>query len=423
MNRFGVIGISHRRATVEEIGLFTRSVKNTESVAHCLGVEECLVLSTCNRVEIYWANPRQSPADEILERFIQSDLGRENGIQELAETAAYALSGEAAVKHLFLALAGLDSLVLGDEQIMGQFRRALQTAQDHGHCRDLLRLLADDALKAAKHVRAATDFSKRPTSLAEVAVVQLRERLRGESEPTVLLLGGGDIVRATAARLKGWKGVQLIFVNRSLAGATSLAELHGGRAMTLQDYQTNPIDFNALVAATSAEQPVLHAADLAGLPQRAQPRLLLDLGVPADLDPSLGDDPRFLRRDVLELGRLAEDGRQEAENLIRNARPLLRERLSVFRERLFGWDLRPLARQLREDVHQRAQAELKRFFAGSLSHLNVEDRAEVQKLVERAAEKTVQVPLVAMRQSAREIPNGEGTLRHLVNEADSEDRS
>jgi glutamyl-tRNA reductase len=420
MDRFGLIGISHRRASVEEIGRFTRGLGDLTEMREALGVDELVCLNTCNRVELYWVSKVRRAADEVLRDFARWLFADDPEARRLACSACYALSGEAVVKHLYSVLSGLDSLVLGDEQIVGQFRRALVAARESRTCGPCLGLLGDEALKASRKVRAVIDFSKRPTSIAEVAAQQLKSFHRACERLRVVLVGSGEMIRTTAARLKGWKDVDLLFVNRTLSSAQALAEVHGGRAQGLADFQAAPADFDALVAATGADEPVVTAAQLAALPAPARPRLLLDLGVPADIEPALGEHPDHERFDVMELGNQAEAGRREAELLVREARPVLRRAIAQLREKLFQKDLGPVAQQLRQSVDARAEAELRRFLDGPLAHLAEEDRVVVEQLAARLAAQTVQVPLSAMRKSLRDLPLGDEVLLNLRLDAESE---
>ena len=420
MERFGLVGISHRRASVEEIGRFTRGLGDLSEMRVALGVDELVCLNTCNRVELYWVSKGRRAADEVLRDFARWLFPEEPDARRMASSACYALCGEAVGKHLYSVLSGLDSLVLGDEQIVGQFRRALVAGREARTCGPWLGLLGDEALKASRKVRATIDFSKRPTSIAEVAAQQLKGYHRDNGRLRVVLVGSGEMIRTTAARLKGWHQVELHFVNRTLAGAQALAEVHGGSFQSLSAFQAGCPDFDALVAATGSNEPVVTAGHLARLPQPRRPRLMLDLGVPPDIDPALGEHEHFERYDVMELGNQAEAGRREAELLVRDARPVLRAAISQLREKLFQKDLGPVAQQLRESVNVRAEAEMRRFLDGPLSHLAEEDRAVVEQLVARLAAQTVQVPLSAMRKSLRELPLGEDVLLNLRLDAESE---
>ncbi len=413
MEHFGIIGISHRRTSTEEIGKVSRAMALLSDLRSNLQLDEMLVLRTCNRVELYWRTEQACPADEMVGRLAELMFPGDAEGQELVNTAAFSLNGESVAKHLFSVLAGMDSIVVGDEQITGQFRESLRKARENGDCGPLLGLLGDAALKLSRQVRREVDFSKLPTSIAEVAAASLRRSFRQRERTRVVLIGAGDMIRITAARLKGWKGAELIFVNRTAEAAHTLAQLHGGEALSLEDFRQAPVDFDAMVIATGAKLPVLAPQDLASLPERAEARLLLDLGVPQDLDPSFGLTQGWDYVDVFKLGKEVEANEREVEMIGRGVRPILRRGLQNFREKVFQRAIAPLASQLRSSVEERADVEMGRALAGGLSHLSAEDRDVVARLCQRVAAQSVQIPLWALRKSLRDLPLGDALIGHL----------
>ncbi len=407
MEKFGLIGISHRRASAEEMGRVAEAFQAVGNLGKRLGLDEFITLQTCNRVELYWRCSSQQPADEVLKEasallFPDCETGR-----EMVHSAGYALNGEAVAKHLFSVICGLDSVVFGDEQIVGQFRSALIHAREVGECGPQLGLLGDSALKLSRKVRKDVDYSRLPSSVAEVAALELRQTFQDREHTHVVLIGAGEMIRMTAARLKGWHGAELTFVNRTKETAEALAELHGGRALSLAEYQAAPIDFDAMVSAASVREFILQPADLQHFGESAQSRLLLDLGVPQNLDPAFGELAGFEYLDVIELGHRVEASRREIELLVRQIRPLMREGLQTFRSKLFQKALAPVANELRKGVEARAEQEVGRWLKCHLSHLPVEDRNLVEQLGRRVANQSVQVPLTALRRSLRDLPLGE----------------
>ncbi len=424
MDRFGLVGVSHRRASSEELARF-RSLTPSEGLLRRLreelGLAEILLLGTCNRLELLYHDPGRRPADEVLQAFARF-LARETGARPEALAAPlFALNGEDAVKHLFGVLCGLESLVLGDIQIPGQFRRALVLAREAGTCGTFLGLLGDEALKVSKRVRAALDFGERPLSVAEIAVRALREhRRKAPGRLQVVLVGAGEMIQKTALRLGGWKAVDLLFVNRTEAAARALAAEHGGRALSLEAFRAGPPAFDALVAATAAPEALLGPEHLPPRPEDAPPALLLDLGMPPDVDPACGGLPGYHRRGVLDLGREAAGARREAELLARQARPLFRERLELLRRRLLQKDLAPAAGRLRDEAARRAREEAERWLQGRLAHLGEADREAVTALVERVVERSVQVPLAGLRELLQDLqrePAAAGLLRERLRES------
>jgi len=407
MEKFGLIGISHRRASAEEMGRVAEAFQAVGNLGKRLELEEFVTLQTCNRVELYWRSSTPLPADQVLKEasallFPDCESGR-----EMMHSAGYALNGEAVAKHLFSVSCGLDSVVFGDEQIVGQFRSALIHGREVGECGPQLGLLGDSALKLSRKVRREVDYSRLPSSVAEVAAHELRQSFHDCEHTHVVLVGAGEMIRMTAARLKGWHGAELTFVNRTKKTAEALADLHGGRAFSLEEFQASPCDFDALVSAASVREFLLAPADLQHFAASQRPRLILDLGVPQNVDPAFGEMAEYDYFDVIELGHRVEASRREIELLVRQIRPLMRKGLQTFRDKLFQKALAPVANELRKGVEARAEQEVERWLKRHLSHLPLEDRNLVEQLGRRVANQSVQVPLTALRRSLRDLPLGE----------------
>jgi len=416
MDRFGLVGISHRRASVEEIGWFARKPGSLAMLREALGVDELFHVVTCNRVELYWVSNERRSAEQVLGDYAAWLFPGDEARQEIAYSACYGLNGDAVHRHLNSVVCGLDSMVLGDDQIVGQVKRALVESREQEVCGAWLGMLGDEALKLARRVRAQVDYEQRATSVSEVAALLLREEVRERGGAKVALLGAGETIRILAPRLSGWENAELHFVNRTVDVARGLAEQFGGTYQSLADFQAAPVDFDCLATATAADDPLVTAAQFDLLPTTPVPRLVLDLGVPADTDPALAKRPDVRRFDVLEIGTRAEEGRREAELVTRKVRPFLRDATVRFREKIFRRNLNPIANRLRESVHARAQHEADKWLSGPMAHLPLEEQELVRQLVDRLAEQTVQVPLVALRKTLRELPLGELLLERMRQE-------
>ncbi len=418
MERFGVVGITHHRASAEEIGWFATTPEILEDYRQALGVDELLHLRTCNRVETYWVSHEKVSPDKILRAFgewfaTHADSDSEpKCLLALADSAGFALSGNACHRHLNSMLCGLDSKVLGDEQIVGQFRDALQEARDEGTCGQWLGMLADEALKLSRRIRKQVDYSRLPTSVSEVASEVLRKRIQGRGA-RIALVGCGEMIRGMAKRLASWNKIQLHFINRTEAKAQQLAQSFGGTWQSLESFQKNPQDFDHLVTATAALRPIISVTMLESLPAQSEQRMVLDLGVPADTERAIEKMAGFERLDVLEVGARAEANQEMGRVLRRKVRPILREGSLHFREKIFRRHLSPVASQLRESIQQRALQEARKWARTRLTHLAPEDVALFEQFALRLADQTVQVPLVALRNTLRELPMGELLLQRL----------
>ncbi len=416
MDRFGLIGISHRRASVEEIGWFAQRPSSLSALRDVLGVDEIFHVVTCNRVELYWVGGNGRESEKILRDYADWLFPGNEEKQRLAYSACYTLGGEAVHRHLYSVVCGLDSLVLGDDQVVGQVKRAIAESMGDGACGPWLGMFGDEALKLARRVRAQVDFQQCATSVSEVAALELRKGVRDLEVARVVMIGAGETIGILAPRLAGWQGTQLHFVNRTGSAARKLAEKYGGTWQPLAEFQAEPVDFDCMATATASPTPVFGPEHLAKLPTPERPRVILDLGVPADTDPILGESPHVLRSDVIEIGRCAEEGSREAELVIREVRPYLRDAVVHFRERVFRRQLNPIANKLRESVTDRAHTEAGKWLDGPLSHLSAEDKEHVRRFAARLADQTVQVPLVALRKTLRGLPMGDLLLERMRSE-------
>ncbi len=417
MERFAVLGLSHKEAEAGEMAHFSRPMGPWAlSLKKALGVSELLYLATCNRVEVLISAPHLPDPETLKATLAAFFLPEDETLRAQAVARFHFHQGADAVRHLFSVACGFDSLVLGDAQIRGQFRRALAAAREFALTGPALNLLGDETLKASRRIRAQLDFGSLPTSVAEVAVQALRSHIQGRDQVRIVLLGAGEMIRKTARRLSGWRRARLHFVNRTTAHAEALAKEFGGSAEPLADFQRNPSDFDVLISGTAAPEPLLTTEDLSRLDPPASPRLLLDMGLPPDLDPALGRVPGFHRLDILELSRRSDGARQQAEILVGQARPHLEEAFHKFQRRLIQRDLGPAAERLRRQVEERARIELRRWLQGPLSHLSEKDRGAVERLTERLAQQTVQVPLHDMRHLLAECSCGGAVRAALAGE-------
>lgn len=422
MERYGVIGLSSRHATAEELGAFSHQLTDQRALLEHLGVDELLYLSTCNRIEVYWVSHDKLPADSILRSFAAWAQPDSKDLMDLVTRVGYALNGAAVQRHINEILCGMKSLVLGDEQIVGQFREALTEAKDRGTCGQWLGVLGDEALKVSRRVRSEVDYSRIPTSVPEVAAEVLKKQLQGKGG-CITLLGSGEMTRIMATRIASWKDVSLCFVNRTVNKAIALADEFEGTFQSLEDFQTEPRAFDHLLSATASTTPLVTAEMLKTLPASNKTRLLLDLGVPADTHLSTSELPGFRRMDVIEISRRAEINEQEAEQLRNAVKPYLDKAALKFKERVFQRNLGPVANKLRQAVEERTQMEVDRWLKSKLTHLPDSDKELFRQFAMRLAEQTVQVPLIALKKALREMPMGETILAQLRREGRRAQRS
>jgi len=287
------LGLNHQTAPLalrERVALDAGQLPGAlEGLGQVPGVEEAALLSTCNRTEIYvQVAEGQEPA-------VADWLARHHGLapEVLADYLYQHRDGEAA-RHLFRVATGLDSLVLGEPQILGQVKDAWQAARDQRRVRSALDRLFQQSFQVAKRVRTDTRIGAHPVSVAYAAVRLARQVFSELDRATVLLVGAGDTIELAARHLVDAKARRLLVANRTLEHAQALASRHGGYALPLSELARHLPEADIVITATAAREPVIRRADVEAALQarRHRPMFMLDLAVPRDIEATvsaLGD--------------------------------------------------------------------------------------------------------------------------------------
>jgi glutamyl-tRNA reductase len=269
------------------------------------GVAEAALLSTCNRTEVY---ADLAPGAEAA---IVEWLGRECGVGDALEGYLYRHRDADAVRHLFRVATGLDSLVLGEPQILGQVKEAWHAARAAHALGTPLDRLFQQTFGVAKRVRTDTRIGAHPVSVAFAAVRLARQRFTDLEQATVLLIGAGDTIELAARHLSDAKVKGLLVANRTLEHAQVLAQRHGGFALPLSELSRHLPEADIVLSATAAREPILDAAAVRAAlkARRHRPMLFLDLAVPRDIDPAVGKLADAYLYTVDDLEQVIEDNR------------------------------------------------------------------------------------------------------------------
>lgn len=282
-----VIGINHKTAPVEIREKLSFSPKQTVEANRLLkenvSLAENLILSTCNRVEIYAvADSRQDYVNNIknfLGRFHNLNLSDYNG-------RIYVRKDKEAVEHLFTVAAGLDSMVLGEMEILGQVKKAYRDAQDGLTTGKVLNRLFEKAFNTAKKIRTETFIGRGAVSVSSAAI-RLAEKILGQlNDKTACIIGAGEVGEQLVLYLKK-NGIKSIFVtNRTLEKAQALAERFGASAVAFEDFKDRLVEMDIVITSTGAPHCIIRHDDIASLmPKRKQrPLFLIDLAVPRDVE-------------------------------------------------------------------------------------------------------------------------------------------
>ena len=390
-----LVGTSHRRAPVEVRERVAVDPDAAAEIASRLADGgEAVCLSTCNRTEIYLAAPDSGDADQRATRALSELAGVE---PSQLEPHLYRLEQEAATVHLFRVAAGLDSLVPGESEILGQVR----TAYERGKVGPLLDRLFSHALHTGKKVRTDTAIAESPGTTSSAAAA-LAAQVFGDLEGSRIAIVGAGKIGSRAARRLTKRGASLSFVaNRTEARARELAAELGGSTVPLERLVEALDDADIVVSSTSSPDFVLTRDELARvLPARkGRPLLLIDLAVPRDLDPAINELPDCYLYDIDDLEAVVHETARGREAEFAKAEAIAVDEAERFREWLATRDVAPTIASIRERAEAIRRSELAKA-SGRLAGLSERERNAVESLTSQIVNKLLHEPIVRLKEAA-----------------------
>jgi glutamyl-tRNA reductase len=393
-----VVGVSHKTAPVavrERLAIEPDALRGAlVEVNGLAGVREAVMLATCNRVELYVA---VDDADEAA-RGIADALARraEVGAVELGHHL-YERRDTAAVRHLFRVASSLDSLVVGEPQILGQTKQAHEAAVEHGTAGSVLGACFQGAFKVARRVRRETEIAKNPVSVSSVAVEFARQIVGDFTGRRVLVVSAGEMAELAVRALRA-QGASVTITNRTRARADALAADYGAAVVDWSDLVGALTAADVVIASTGAQRPVL-TVELMTRVQRARrgrPLALVDIAAPRDVEPAVGELDGIYVADIDNLQKIASEHREEREAEAAAAEAIVDEELERFVKAWRGRQRAPTVVALRAHVLGIVQAEAARLLAG-LAHLGERERKAIADHFEGAGNKILHQPQMALR--------------------------
>ena len=383
------VSVSHRSASVARLGELAMDASSAAKLAHTLvsgdHIEEAVVLSTCNRTEVYAAVSRfHGGLDEAVRAL--ADLTGES-VGELRTVCAVYFD-EGAVAHAFSVAAGLDSVVVGESQILGQVRSALARAQSEGTAGSVLNALFQQSIRVGKRVQTETGVSGAGRSLVSAAY-ELLAATQGELDGRRVLVLGAGAMAGLAARTAAASGASVTCVNRTLDKAERLAAAVGGRAAVLSQLSAELQRTDVLVSATGARAVHIGVEDLTGTPVTG----VVDLGLPADVSAEV----TALGIVLVNLDLLVATRSEVVSSELEQARALVRSEVQDFLGVRRAAAVAPTVVALRTMAQQVVDSEMKRLDA-RLPALDERARAEVQRTLRRIADKLLHTPTVRVKE-------------------------
>lgn len=410
--RFCVVGCSHRTAPLalrERLAFDGELMGSTlDSLARLPDVHECMLLSTCNRVEVYALSDDPERAAERIRALVAQV--REIDPAEL-EGAFYCHSDEAALLHIFRVTASLDAMVVGEAQIMGQVKRACSQARERGTLGAVLGRCMDRAFAIAKRVRTETEIARHPASLSSVAVDLAARIFDDLSSAAVLVVGAGEMAELALTHLSGQGATRVRVLNRSEERARALAARFSGAAAPFETLAQQLEWADIVITSTGSPEPIIDKALLAPLMKRRRQRTLfiVDIAVPRDVH----EDVRAVRNlylfDLDDLEQVVAENLKARRREARSAEKLVAAEVREFDGWLKSRDVVPLIRQLREHFSAVAREEARR--AARRLKLDQPDQlAAIERMAEAIAKRLLHQPTVQLRRTGGQLKDAHGEL-------------
>ena len=413
-----LVGLNHRTAPVEvreRVSFTAEQSRKAAEELRALGIlEETLVLSTCNRSEIYGVPPETS---HECAPGLSSFLSHFHSVRpDVLGVSLYHHYDHEAVRHLFRVSAGLESMLLGEAEILGQVREAYRHAHGYGATGPVLNRLFQGALEVGKRVRSETELGARPMSVAS-AGVKLAERIFGKmNERSALVLGAGTISEQVVNQLRN-RGIGRLFImNRSRERADDLALRFGGKVVNWGDWETALALPDVVVSSVASEEPVLRREILqAAMSARGnRPLFLMDLGLPRNVEPSAAKLYNLYVYNVDDLTEIVEQNRHARAREIPRAETIVDEYVGKFLSWQASVELVGLVDALRARLREE-RATFTHQRMDSMNHLSAAERERMESMMDELLEKLLLQPaqrLHGEKELRRKIQNLEA-LRDL----------
>lgn len=405
-----VIGVNHTTAPIQIREHVAFDSEHLGSALHELtlnGASEAAILSTCNRTELYCSTDDPQKALDWLSQYHHLE-------KDAIAPYIYTLPNDEAVKHAFRVASGLDSMVLGEPQILGQFKQSVKIAQDAGTLGTLLHKLFQRTFEVAKEVRTNTDIGANSISMA-AAAVKLAQRIFGDiSEQKVLFIGAGEMIELCADHFAAQKPKSMTIANRTIERGSNLAQKINGHAILLNDLPAHFADFDIVVTSTASQLPIigLGMVETAIKARRHRPIFMVDLAVPRDIEHEVAELDDVFLYTVDDLSQVVSDGIENRQLAAVEAETIVANRVENFMQWFRKRDAVPTIKALRDQIEAMRKAEIEK----ALKQLQKGETPEkiLEALSVALTNKFLHAPSHALNQShGEEHAKLEDTLKQL----------
>ncbi len=395
-----VLGMNHRTAPVEIRERF--AVDATGPVLKKLvdrpEISEATLISTCNRVELVVTAENADAAQHVLYDFFARELGEGEGPSAgRLEEVTYLHEGRQAVEHVFRVASAIDSMVVGEPQILGQVKDAYREATEAGVCGAVLARLFQRAFATAKRVKNETGISQRPVSVARVAVDLAKQIFERLDDKSALLIGAGDMIEAALVALHDHGLGERRVANRTAANAQALADRFGGSAHALDEIDRLLPDSDVVLTCVGGDDPILtrERVERSLVARRGRPLFLIDIGVPRNVDPAVHEIDSAYLYDLDDLQEVAAANEEERRRESERAEQIVYEEREQFEGWMVALQAVPTIRDLRDRAEAIRRGEIDRF-AGRLG-LSAGQVETLEQLTNSIVNKLMHQPISRLR--------------------------
>lgn len=397
-----ILGLNHESAPVhirETVAFPEKAIgRPLKEMQHLDGIKENLIVSTCNRVEVMLAVEKKEEADEAVRDFIARFHNVDR--QEL-DPHLYLHSGTDAIRHIYRVASGLDSLVLGEPQILGQVKDAYDYAREAGTVGLVLDRLLSKTFAVAKKVRTETGIGRSAVSIS-FAAVELAKKIFGETEGrTAMIIGAGEMGELALRHLVSSGIKEVLVANRTFEKAVELAEEFGGTAVRFEDLHEYLVITDIVISSTGAPKTIIQADDVKKLMGRRkyQPMFFIDIAVPRDIDGAVNDIDNAYLYNVDDLQSVVNSNVKERAKEAEKAEEMVRREVGTFQKWVNSLQVKPTIVSLRRKVEGIRESETEKAL-GRMPNLTDKDRQQVKALASAIVNKILHGPQTALRDAS-----------------------
>jgi glutamyl-tRNA reductase len=394
MPKIILIGANHKTAPVQLRENLAFSDEEAQSALNFIKqderIKEGMVFSTCNRTEFLYIPEREENIDTIINL-----ISRQKNIEvSKFKRSLYIYKDDEAVRHLFIVASSLDSMVVGEPQILGQIKQAYRTAVEQKASGVLLNRLLHKSFSIAKRIRRETGIGDNAVSISYAAVELANKIFSDLSTKNVMLLGAGEMAELAVENLISNNVGKLIVANRTFENAMKLAKKFNGEVVKFEEKETALQGVDIIISSTGATEYVLTADHVKEvMRQRNQePFFFIDIAVPRDIDPAINNISNAYLYDIDDLKNVVESNIQQRKKETIKAERYIEEAVIIFRKWIEGLSIVPTIKAINKKISSITDIEYKKTFSG-LKHISKEDADAIKRMTQAIASRTIHDPI------------------------------